>query len=66
MTSVAQYFISVIFSKYYMLEIFDCHILTSRGFFLLANARTQAKEGSSNNSEVQSCARWSITLLFAP
>ena len=57
MTSVAQYFISVIFSKYYMLEIFDCHILTSRGFFLLANARTQAKEGSSNNSEVQSCAR---------
>ena len=66
MTSVGQYIISVIFSKYYMSEIFDCHILTSRGFFLLANARTQAKEGTSNNSEVQSGAGWYISLLFAP
>lgn len=39
-----------------MAEIFDCHILTSRGFFLLANARTEAKESTSNSSEVQSGA----------
>lgn len=47
-----------------MAEIFDCHILTSRGFFLLANARTEAKESTSNSWEVQSGAGWYITLFI--
>lgn len=41
-----------------MAEILECHIFISRGFFFLANERTQEKEGTSNNSEVQSDADW--------
>ena len=39
-----------------MAKILDCHILIPKGFFFLANERTQENEGTSNNSEVQSDA----------